>query len=200
MTPEELLKGYLAGMGGLPFAIVEGLKQNLKGLDLTQFHQTPEAEKPVGAGPEAPAPVPQPLPQPVPQALPQASASLPGTDRDISTSPEQNVFDQKIFDLFDKITSEEYLGQAQQRDLQNYLVQSAVSQQAAADRTREKTKREIEKQVLQSWQARENALINRDTQILMGMGRMIGSVYPADALRSGAQILSTGDIDIPKVL
>ena len=204
MTPEELLKGYLAGMGGLPFALSEGVRKSLtpKELDLTQFYQTPEAEKlavdfftqgmkPEGAGAEAPAPVPQ----PVPQALPQASASLPGGDRDLSTSPEQNVFDQKIFDLFDKITSEEYLGQAQQRDLQNYLVQSAVSQQAAADRTREKTKREIEKQVLQSWQARENALINRDTQILMGMGRMIGSVYPADALRSGAQILSTGDID-----
>ena len=74
MTPEELLKGYLAGMGGLPFAIVEGLKQNLKpkGLDLTQFYQTPEAEKPVEAGPEAAAPVPQ----PVPQALPPGSAPL----------------------------------------------------------------------------------------------------------------------------
>ena len=217
MTPEELLKGYLAGMGGLPFALAEGLKQNLqpkdpKGqIDLSQFFKTPEAEKlaidfftkgmkPEGAGPETPASVPQAVLPPVPQALPQGSAPLPGGDRDISASQEQNVFDQKIFDLFDKITSEEYLGRAQQRDLQNYLVQSAVSQQAAADRTREKTKREIEKQVLQSWQARENALINRDTQILMGMGRMIGSVYPADALRSGAQILSTGDIDIPKVL
>ena len=213
MTPEELLKGYLAGMGGLPFALAEGVKQNLqpKGqIDLSQFFKTPEAEKlaidfftkgmkPEGAGPETPATVPQPVPQPVPQALPPG-VPLPGGDRDISTSPEQNVFDQKIFDLFDKITSEEYLGRAQQRDLQNYLVQSAVSQQAAADRTREKTKREIEKQVLQSWQARENALINRDTQILMGMGRMIGSVYPADALRSGAQILNTGDINIPKVL
>lgn len=209
MTPEELLKGYLAGMGGLPFALSEGVRKSLtpKELDLTQFYQTPEAEKiavdfftqgmkPEGAGAEAPAPVPQ----PVPQALPPGSAPLPGGDRNISTSPEQNVFDQKIFDLFDKITSEEYLGRAQQRDLQNYLVQSAVSQQAAADRTREKTKREIEKQVLQSWQARENALINRDTQILLGMGRMIGSVYPADALRSGAQILNTGDINIPKVL
>jgi hypothetical protein len=210
MTPEELLKGYLAGMGGLPFALGEALKQNLKPkeLDLTQFYQTPEAEKaavefftqgmkPKREEPAAPAPV---LP-PAPAALPPGSAPLPGgAERDISTSQEQNVFDQKIFDLFDKITSEEYLGRAQQRDLQNYLVQSAISQQAAADRTREKTKREIEKQVLQSWQARENALINRDTQILMGMGRMVGSVYPADALRSGAQILNTGDINIPKVL
>ena len=209
MTPEELLKGYLAGMGGLPFALGDALGKNLKSqkLDLTQFYQTPEAEeaaidfytrgmKPEREEPAASAPV---LP-PAPAALPPGSAPLPGTDRDISTSPEQNVFDQKIFDLFDKITSEEYLGRAQQRDLQNYLVQSAISQQAAADRTREKTKREIEKQVLQSWQARENALINRDTQILMGMGRMVGSVYPADALRSGAQILNTGDINIPKVL
>ena len=210
MTPEELLKGYLAGMGGLPFALSEGVRKSLtpKEFDLTQFYKTPEeAEqkaidwftkdlKPEAGAPEAPLPVPQ----PVPQVLPPGSAPLPGGNRDISTSPEQNVFDQKIFDLFDKITSEEYLGRAQQRDLQNYLVQSAISQQAAADRTREKTKREIEKQVLQSWQARENALINRDTQILMGMGRMVGSVYPADALRSGAQILNTGDINIPKVL
>lgn len=94
--------------------------------------------------------------------------------------------------------SPEYQEEKLQREIKGALIQRAAADQAAMEKSREKTRREIEKQVLQSWQARETALINRDAAILMGIGGTIGSVYPADALRRGADLLNTGDITIRK--
>ncbi len=139
------------------------------------------------------------------QQGPPAAPNLPPAQPELrkpetpATSEDQRQFDKQMRELMEKLTSEEYLENVAARDFRNYALRSALGAQAAADRSRERTRREIEKQVLQSWQARETALINRDAQILAGMGALVGSVYPADALRRGADLLNTREINVPKV-
>lgn len=123
----------------------------------------------------------------------------PGSEREEPATgplPEKGL--KELAEILKLQLSPEYQAEKLQREIQGALIQRAAADQASMEKSREKTRREIEKQVLQSWQARETALINRDAAILMGMGNMIGSVYPADALRRGADLLNTGDITIRK--
>ena len=125
--------------------------------------------------------------------------TAPGSEReDPSSGPLANKGLDELAAILKMQLSPEYQEEKLQREIKGALIQRAAADQAAMEKSREKTRREIEKQVLQSWQARETALINRDAAILMGMGGMIGSVYPADALRRGADLLNTGDITIRK--
>lgn len=126
--------------------------------------------------------------------------AAPGSEREAPASgPLAEKGLGELAEILRMQLSPEYQEEKLQREIQGALFQRAFADQAAMEKSRERTRRELEKQVLQSWQARETALINRDTAILMGMGGMIGSVYPADALRKGAELLNTRDIAIPKV-
>lgn len=134
------------------------------------------------------------------QVLPPVDQPAPASERpEPTTGPlaEQGLGD--LAEILKMQLSPEYQADKLRREVQAQLFQRAVADASAMEKSREKTRREIEKQVLQSWQARETALINRDAAILMGMGQMVGSVYPADALKRGADLLKVGDINIPKV-
>lgn len=126
--------------------------------------------------------------------------TAPGSEREEpATGPIAEKGLDELAAILKMQLSPEYQEEKLQREIKGALIQRAAADQAAMEKSREKTRREIEKQVLQSWQARETALINRDAAILMGIGSTIGSVYPADALRRGADLLNTGDITIRKV-
>ena len=134
------------------------------------------------------------------QILPPVDQPAPASERpEPTTGPlaEQGLGD--LAEILKMQLSPEYQADKLRREVQAQLFQRAVADASAMEKSREKTRREIEKQVLQSWQARETALINRDAAILMGMGQMVGSVYPADALKRGADLLKVSDINIPKV-
>lgn len=134
------------------------------------------------------------------QVLPPVDQPAPASERpEPTTGPlaEQGLGD--LAEILKMQLSPEYQADKLRREVQAQLFQRAVADASAMEKSREKTRREIEKQVLQSWQARETALINRDAAILMGMGQMVGSVYPADALKRGADLLKVSDINIPKV-
>ena len=134
------------------------------------------------------------------QTLPPLEAPAPRSERpEPETGPIAEKGLDELAELLKMQLSPEYQQAKLQREVQAQLFQRAVADASAMEKSREKTRREIEKQVLQSWQARETALINRDAAILMGMGQMVGSVYPADALKRGADLLKVGDINIPKV-
>jgi hypothetical protein len=123
----------------------------------------------------------------------------PGSEREApATGPLAEKGLGELAEILKLQLSPEYQEEKLQREIKGALIQRVAADQAAMEKSRERTRREIEKQVLQSWQARETALINRDAAILMGIGSTIGSVYPADALRRGADLLNTGDITIRK--
>jgi hypothetical protein len=84
----------------------------------------------------------------------------------------------RSFRLQERLTTPEYLKSVASINLDTYAAQSEIAQQAAMEKTRENTARQIELQNLRSWEAITRAEIDREramAQALMSTAYIAGT-------------------------
>ena len=127
---------------------------------------------------------------PVQQNAPQGSAGFGGLPGVLGSALDRS------FKLQERITTPDYLRDVASINLETYAAQSEIAQQAAMEKTRENTARQIELQNLRSWEAITRAEIDREramAQALMSTAYIAGTpnANVLSALAgSGASVIS----------
>jgi hypothetical protein len=109
---------------------------------------------------------------PIQQAPPQGSAAYGGLAGVLGGALERS------FALQEKLASVPYLKDINELNLATYAAQSEIAQQAAMEKSRENTARQIELQNLRSWEAITRAEIDREramAQALMSTAYIAGT-------------------------
>jgi hypothetical protein len=109
---------------------------------------------------------------PAQQDAPQGSAGFGGMPGVLGSALERS------FKLQERLTTPDYLRDVASINLETYAAQSEIAQQAAMEKTRENTARQIELQNLRSWEAITRAEIDREramAQALMSTAYIAGT-------------------------
>jgi hypothetical protein len=109
---------------------------------------------------------------PAQQDAPQGSAGFGGMPGVLGSALDRS------FRLQERLTTPEYLKSVASINLDTYAAQSEIAQQAAMEKTRENTARQIELQNLRSWEAITRAEIDREramAQALMSTAYIAGT-------------------------
>jgi hypothetical protein len=109
---------------------------------------------------------------PYQQEPPQGSAGFGGLPGLLGGALERS------FDLQEKLSSAPYLRELSDINIATYAAQSEIAQQAAMEKSRENTARQIELQNLRSWEAITRAEIDREramAQALMSTAYIAGT-------------------------
>jgi hypothetical protein len=125
-----------------------------------------------GAQKASPQPATRRNPSSVQQNAPQGSAGFGGLPGVLGSALDRS------FKLQERITTPDYLRDIASINLETYAAQSEIAQQAAMEKTRENTARQIELQNLRSWEAITRAEIDREramAQALMSTAYIAGT-------------------------
>jgi hypothetical protein len=109
---------------------------------------------------------------PAQQDAPQGSAGFGGLPGVLGSALDRS------FKLQERLTTPDYLRDVASINLETYAAQSEIAQQAAMEKTRENTARQIELQNLRSWEAITRAEIDREramAQALMSTAYIAGT-------------------------
>lgn len=109
---------------------------------------------------------------PIQQDAPQGSAGFGGLPGVLGSALDRS------FKLQERLTTPDYLRDVASINLETYAAQSEIAQQAAMEKTRENTARQIELQNLRSWEAITRAEIDREramAQALMSTAYIAGT-------------------------
>jgi hypothetical protein len=109
---------------------------------------------------------------PTQQDAPQGSAGFGGMPGVLGSALDRS------FRLQERLTTPDYLRDVASINLETYAAQSEIAQQAAMEKTRENTARQIELQNLRSWEAITRAEIDREramAQALMSTAYIAGT-------------------------
>jgi hypothetical protein len=157
-------------LGPIKTAFDVGVGVNKKYQELQAKPQAKaQAQPPTSAANEGPPPPPPEaweagLPSlPVQQGMPQGSANAGGLAAVLQEYLRQQA------EATNRTLDPNWRRETSQIDVDVYGQQTEIAKQAALEKMREKTARDIELQNIQSWQAITQAQINRDTELARSM-------------------------------